>query len=100
MVREVHEETGMRVTAGSVAAVDSLLDESEALDFHGIRILYRTRLIGGELRFESNGTTDKCAWFTHDEALALQLFSVTKLGLRLTFGTARPGAGPVVVREV
>jgi len=90
MVREVHEETGMRVAAGPVAAVDSLLDESETLELHGIRILYRTRLLGGELRFETNGTTDKCAWFTRGEAAALQLFSVTKLGLRLAFEAARP----------
>ena len=31
---------------------------------HAIRIVYRVRIIGGELRDEVDGSTDTCAWFT------------------------------------
>ena len=40
---------------------------------HAIRIVYRVRITGGELRDEVDGSTDTCAWFTPDEAARLHL---------------------------
>ena len=31
---------------------------------HAIRIVYRVRVVGGELRDETDGSTDTCRWFT------------------------------------
>ncbi len=62
MVREVEEETGLIVAAVSLAGIDSITDETPGRAFHGIRIIYYTKLIGGVLRNESDGTTDLCQW--------------------------------------
>ena len=37
---------------------------------HAIRIVYRVRIVGGELRDEVDGSTDTCAWFTPGRARA------------------------------
>jgi 8-oxo-dGTP diphosphatase len=62
MVREVEEETGLIVAAVGLAGIDSITDETPDRAFHGIRIIYYTKLIGGVLRNESDGTTDLCQW--------------------------------------
>ena len=78
MIREVFEETGITVTAGAIVNVDSQLLTSEAEDFHAIRLIYDANYISGELRFEVNGTTDQCAWFTHAEISRLNLVNLAK----------------------
>lgn len=75
VVRELAEETGYR---GEVAG---LLDVSDRLfaavadtgRVHAIRIVYAVRVVAGELRDESDGSTDTCRWFTLDEARSLRL---------------------------
>ena len=85
MVREVEEETGLRVLATSIATIDSLHDDAWDLALHRLRIIYRTRCLGGTLRSETNGTTDSAAWFTRAETRALDLVEVAELGVRLVF---------------
>ena len=78
-VRELGEETGYDGEIVALADVsdrlftDSLPDSGEAGRLHAIRIVYRVRITGGELRDEPDGSTDTCAWFTLDEAKALHL---------------------------
>ena len=50
---------------------------------HAIRIVYRVRVTGGELRDEVDGSTDTCAWFTLDEASRLNLGGLAKHALSL-----------------
>jgi ADP-ribose pyrophosphatase YjhB (NUDIX family) len=85
MVREVFEETGLRVLPRDVAGIDSLRVQEEARSLHGIRILYRTELLGGTLRYEVDGSTDRCAWWTLAEARDLPLVDLVEAGLRLAF---------------
>ena len=85
MVREVEEETGIIVSATSIAGVDSLLDTSCTPEFHGIRILYYTKVLGGELANEVSGTCDKAAWFSLEETSRLPLVGLAKVGLELAF---------------
>ena len=87
MVREVFEETGLRVSPTKVADVNSLLltDENDH-SFHGIRIIYETHLEGGELRNEVDGSTDRCAWLEPDEIKELTLVGLATVGVRLVFG--------------
>jgi 8-oxo-dGTP pyrophosphatase MutT (NUDIX family) len=67
-LRELSEETGIIGSIDSLADVDSWTAEfidprdGRATDFHAIRILYRVRVIGGELRPEVSGSSDACAW--------------------------------------
>lgn len=87
VVREVFEETGLPVAVDELVTVDSItvdLDESVA---HGIRIVYRVSVQGGELTNEIDGSTDLCGWFTPQEAQQLPLVGLARLGLELAFGS-------------
>ena len=86
VVREVAEETGLRVRALSVAAVNSLYEAVDDDEFHGVRLLYRAELLGGELRHELDGTTDRCGWFTRDEIEELVLVDIASEGAAIVFG--------------
>ena len=85
MVREVREETGLRVRPRSLAALDSAYLDREDASHHGIRVIYFAELLGGELTNEAEGTTDQCAWWANDEARALPMVGLTRIGLDLAF---------------
>jgi len=85
VVREVEEETGMIVAPKQVATVNCIYDCSQEKDFHGIRILYHTELLGGELRPELAGTTDHCQWWTQQELEHLKLVDITQLAVKIVF---------------
>lgn len=80
-LRELAEETGLRGELGDVLLVDSWAgrirerDGSEA-DYHGIRVCYRCRIVGGELRHEVGGSTDAAAWFSAAELRDLPVVSL------------------------
>ena len=86
MVREVMEETGLRVDAGSLVIINSILDESGDTAFHGVQIIYNACYLGGELRHELRGTTDRCQWFTRQEIDALELVDIAATGVKQVFG--------------
>lgn len=86
MVREVHEETGLDVVANGLAGVDSSLIEGDAKLYHGIRIIYHTKLLGGTLTYEADGSTDRCEWFTQAQAQQVELVGLAQVGLGLAFG--------------
>jgi 8-oxo-dGTP diphosphatase len=74
VLRELHEETGLRGSRGPVAAIWSGLIEKPASrpgPLHWIAILYRVTAEPGELRLEVGGSTDAVAWYTLDEAAGL-----------------------------
>jgi ADP-ribose pyrophosphatase YjhB (NUDIX family) len=89
VVREVYEETGLTVQPGAVASIDSLLVDEAERAFHGLRIIYYTTVTGGTLRYERDGSTDLCAWWTYDEAKRLPLVDLVQVGLQLAFGSER-----------
>ncbi len=86
LVREVHEESGLVVEPLGLAGVDSYVTENETQNFHNIRIVFRTRLIAGDLQNEQDGSTDLCQWFSYDEADRLPLVSLGRIGLKWAFG--------------
>lgn len=83
VVREVDEETGLVVTVGRLAHVDSRMIRDQGTHRHNIRILYNATVIGGTMQEETNGTTDACAWF-HRSQLP-ELVSISKIGVDLAF---------------
>lgn len=85
MVREVLEETGLNVRSRELADIDSLLIHGSDTLYHGIRILYHADVISGELTNELSGSTDKCGWFTHAEAMELQLVELAATGVHIVF---------------
>lgn len=90
MIREVHEETGLRVRPRGLAGIDSFHEEEDERELHGLRILYFAELLGGTLRNETAGTTDLCAWWSYEEARALPLVDLVEIGLELAFRMACP----------
>ncbi|MGD1899573.1 MAG: NUDIX hydrolase [Phormidesmis sp.] len=85
VVREVEEETGVTIKPTTVATISSIYDCSQETDFHGIRILYHTQLMGGELRYEAEGTTDKCQWWPRQALDGLDLVDITQLAVQIVF---------------
>ena len=85
MVREVEEETGLLVLPKVIVDAHSLQRQFDGRNMHSIRIVYQAEVVGGELRFEQDGTTDRCEWFTKEDARALPLVELGKEGIELAF---------------
>jgi ADP-ribose pyrophosphatase YjhB (NUDIX family) len=85
VIRELAEESGYQGEVVGLADVtDRVLTDSDGGGrMHAIRIVYRVRVTGGELRDEVDGSTDTCGWFTPDEASRLNLGSLAKHALEL-----------------
>ena len=74
-LRELREETGLTGRIVELLAVDSIQRTLRGVDagrrsrptYHSVRIIYRTEIIGGELRHETDESTDRAAWCTRDE---------------------------------
>jgi ADP-ribose pyrophosphatase YjhB (NUDIX family) len=74
LVREVEEESGLRVVVGPLldvlSDVRTLPDETE---LHTVRLIYRVASWEGTLRPEVDGTTDAIRWVTTSELATLPL---------------------------
>lgn len=88
--REVHEETGYRVSLDGLLGIHSrVIPASNRLSveatgpLHALRIVYRARVTGGRLRNEQDGSTDRADWFTLAEARKIQRVKLVDIGLRM-----------------
>ncbi|GAA2853807.1 hypothetical protein GCM10010472_08820 [Pseudonocardia halophobica] len=100
-VREVEEETGFTValdrllTVDSVHFPDAVSHAGEPLDMFGIRIVYAAHVVGGELRHEVGGTTDRAAWVPLDEVAGLVRVPLVETGLA-AWGSEDPARSAVL----
>ena len=80
VVREFQEETGLSVEpVGLLDVVAEVTDVPERGEqIHTVRVLYRVRALGGELRPEQAGTTDAASWHPLDDALDLPLMAFVR----------------------
>jgi 8-oxo-dGTP diphosphatase len=91
-LRELTEETGLIDEIVDLATVHSwtgrFVNPADGLDtdFHGIRVIYRVRIIGGVLRDEVGGSSDTCAWVRRSELGDLPLVELAEVGIGLAFG--------------
>jgi ADP-ribose pyrophosphatase YjhB (NUDIX family) len=85
VLRELEEETGQAGEIVSLVDVsDRLLEIPERPEtVHAIRVIYRVRTEGDDLRSEPEGTTDACAWFTLEEATRLNLGDLARRAIDL-----------------
>lgn len=90
VVREVREETGLDVKVDKLAQVDSIVFNVTEGKMHAIRFIYRARIVRGKLTHESNGSTDRCEWFTLAEARKLPLVTLARLGIEIAFRPPSP----------
>jgi ADP-ribose pyrophosphatase YjhB (NUDIX family) len=85
VLRELAEESGYSGEIVALADVSDrvFVDPDDAGRMHAIRIVYRVRISGGELRDEADGSTDTCGWFTLEEASRLHLGALARRSLAL-----------------
>lgn len=81
MVRELREETGLRVESTGLAGIDSLVIEREDASFHSVRILYFAQVLDGSLTNEVDGTTDLCGWHPIREVRSLPVVDLVDRAL-------------------
>lgn len=81
-MREVFEETGLKVESFAFRAIDSFCATLDNVDFHSIRILFDVEA-SGELVVEEDGTTDDVRWFSGDELGEVELVELAQLGVHL-----------------
>ncbi|EPH41906.1 NUDIX hydrolase [Streptomyces aurantiacus] len=96
VIREADEETGYVVEPVALLGVDSLRRRyprrlGAVADFHGVRIVYEGRVVGGALRHETSGSTDRAAWHPLADVATLDRVSLVDAGLALWH--ARPPTG-------
>ena len=88
-LRELTEETGLTGEVVELVGVDSwakvFTDPRDGIttDYHGVRILYRVDVIGGELRVEVGGSSDDCAWIPRVELEGMPIVDLVGTGARL-----------------
>jgi 8-oxo-dGTP diphosphatase len=84
-VREVEEETGYRIVLGKLIGVDSThwarTHDGSPLDMHALRILYTGEVVGGTLRYEIGGSTDRAEWVPLAEVADRARSSLVGIGL-------------------
>ncbi|WP_279365636.1 NUDIX hydrolase [Microbacterium testaceum] len=88
--REVREETGFRVVVDELLGIHSRVIPAEARladgatgPLHALRIVYRARVVGGRLRFERDGSTDRAEWFTLAATRKLRRVQLVDVALRM-----------------
>lgn len=85
VVREVAEETGYDVEVDELLGIDSevvpALSGGEL--WHALRVVYRVHVVGGALRDEVDGSTDRAAWFGLDDLDGLPRAPFVGTALRL-----------------
>jgi hypothetical protein len=74
--------TGPRGPSGRCRARAVLPDAP--VDFHGIQIVYAGMVIGGELCFDVDGSTDMAAWHPLADVPALTRVPLVDIGLAAT----------------
>lgn len=105
VLRELTEETGYRGEVRELLGIHSWHDEhrtrpgdGRVRDYHGLRIVYTVDVVGGELTFERDGTTDRAEWFPLGEVAGLERVALVDYGIDLY--TERPVDGhPTRVRS-
>jgi 8-oxo-dGTP diphosphatase len=95
-IREAEEETGLRIRIERLLGVDSERRPRSVrgFDLHSLRVVYAGRVVGGTLRHEVNGTTDRAAWIGLDAVSALPRVSLVDVALRLADGGQHAGLRP------
>ena len=90
VVRELEEETGISdIRKVQVAASYSHTYERTRQrpypPFHHIGLVYDVAPATFELRYEQDGSTDRCGWFTESEARALPVVPLAQFAVNLTW---------------
>ena len=96
VVREVYEETGLRISPGLLADVHSShftgpRADGVVEDYHGVHLIFHATILPESRTVEPHvteldGSTDLATWVKRDEALGLDLLSAARYAL-MALGT-------------
>ncbi|GAA1921476.1 hypothetical protein GCM10009775_12430 [Microbacterium aoyamense] len=87
--REVREETGYRVVVDELLGIHSrVIPAARRITpaeqpLQALRIVYRAHIIGGRLRNEKDGSTDRAEWFAVSSVRTLQRVKLVDIGLKM-----------------
>ncbi|WP_127473624.1 NUDIX hydrolase [Microbacterium sulfonylureivorans] len=88
--REVREETGFKVAIDGLLGIHSRvippgrrLTPGVTDPLHTLRIVYRAHVVGGKLRNEIGGSTDRAQWFALAEVPKLQRVKLVDIALEM-----------------
>jgi len=88
--REVREETGYKVSIDGLLGIHSRVIPSGRRitpgvkePLHTLRIVYRAHVVGGKLRNEAEGSTDRAGWFPLAEVRTLQRVKLVDIALEM-----------------
>ncbi len=88
--REVREETGYRAQVGELLGIHSRvippgrrIPDGATEPLHTLRIVYRATIVGGRLRNEIDGSTDRADWFPLATVRSLQRVRLVDIALRM-----------------
>jgi 8-oxo-dGTP diphosphatase len=88
--REVREETGYRVVVDALLGIHSrVIPASSRLStdaegpLHTLRVVYRAHVVGGHLRAEVGGSTDRAQWFGLPAVRKLRRVQLVDIALRM-----------------
>jgi 8-oxo-dGTP diphosphatase len=89
-VREIFEETGYTAVLDELLGISSFVAPAEdrltpgaTEALHGLRIIYRAHVTGGELTHEVGGSTDEAAWHPLSAVPALDRVGLVDVGLSM-----------------
>lgn len=85
-IREVAEETGYRIEIERLLGIHSVVVPAYGGGrgtLHGVRVVYAGRVVGGELRDEVGGSTDRAAWVPLDRLAGLDHVELVDVALDL-----------------
>lgn len=102
VIREVDEETGYAIEVERLLGVHTVRrlhpgDDGGEVDFHGLRILYAAKIVGGELRDEVDGSTDRAAWVELDRLGDLHHSDQIDIALELMRTSPPDGRGDIAL---
>jgi 8-oxo-dGTP diphosphatase len=95
VVREVAEETGYAVAIDRLLIADAIRrtfprGRWRVADHHAVRLIYTVRIMGGTLRHEVGGSTDRAAWVPLDRLDELAPRRADTIDTGLTLAGLRP----------
>ena len=95
-VREVREETGYEIEIDELLGIHTRVTPAppsagEQAEFHSLRIFYAAHVVGGELRDETAGSSDRAAWVDLTKVTDLPRDERVDIAIALTL--TRPATG-------
>jgi ADP-ribose pyrophosphatase YjhB (NUDIX family) len=97
--REILEETGYHASIDRLLGIDTMVVPAARRHrgdspLYAMRIVYRARVTGGELRNEVGGSSDEARWFPLEQVPELHRVSLLDIALRLNAEEPADGVPP------